>query len=123
MTKVLVIDDDNTILSMVASILEQAGYMPVTAVGGEAGLEMAKKELPAAILLDRQMPNMDGNQVLMQLKDGANTRDVPVIMLTTDNKVSDVSTCLEIGAVDYIVKPFNKDNFLIRLDRALKNTK
>ncbi|MDH5723819.1 MAG: response regulator [Alphaproteobacteria bacterium] len=121
MAKVLVIDDDNTILTAVEVILEGANYTSVTALSGKEGLKKVRADRPDAIILDRQMPEMDGNQVLIELKANDNTRDIPVIMLTKDNRIGDVSCCLELGAVDYIVKPFDSDNFLMRLSKALKD--
>ena len=123
MTKILAIDDDTTILNAVEAILEGAGYTSVTALSGKEGLKKVQADKPDAIILDRQMPEMDGNQVLIELKANDNTRDIPVIMLTRDNRIGDVSTCLEMGAVDYIVKPFDSDNFLIRLGKALNDAK
>ncbi len=123
MTKVLIIDDDDTIITMVSAILEDKGYDSITALGGKEGLEKAKADQPDVIILDRQMPELDGNAVLIELKANEKTRDIPVVMLTRDNRVGDISSCLEMGAVDYIVKPFDSDNFLIRLGRALKSNK
>ncbi len=119
MATVLTIDDDDTILSMVEAILEKAGHTSVCASGGQQGLEIVQDNQPDAILLDRKMPQMDGNQVLIELKADEKTCDIPVIMLTGDSGINDVSACLELGAIDYIVKPFNHDNFLTRLDRVL----
>ncbi len=120
--KILVIDDDGTILMQVEQILKKNGYTPVCANDGEIGLEKAISEHPDAIILDRKMPKMDGNETLMQLKANDLTKNVPVIMLTGDNRVTDISTSLDLGAVDYIVKPFDQDNFLVRLERALKQS-
>lgn len=83
----------------------------------------ARSHQPDAIVLDRQMPKMDGNQTLIELKADETICDIPVIMLTGTNRVSDVSCCLELGAVDYIVKPFDADNFLIRLNKAIQDRK
>ena len=117
--KILVIDDDEVILMQVEQILEQNHYRAICAGNGKTGLEKAAAQRPAAIILDRRMPEMDGNETLVELKAAAATRDIPVIMLTGDNAVSDVATSFELGAVDYIVKPFDADNFLIRLRKTL----
>ena len=121
MAKILIIDDDNTILTAVETILENAGYTSVMALSGKEGIEKARNDNPDAIVLDRQMPEMDGNQVLIELRADESLRDIPVVMLTRDNRIGDVSSCLEMGAVDYIVKPFDKDNFLIRLGKVIKD--
>lgn len=123
MTKILAIDDDKTILRVVESIVENMDYEVIYALNGEEGLEKAKYHLPDAIILDRQMPRMDGNQVLMELKNDDTTKDIPVMMLTGDKRVSDITSSLDLGASDYIVKPFDSFNFVVRLNKILnKNT-
>lgn len=119
-TKVLVIDDDETVLVQVEKILSDHDYTPICARSGKSGIEKAQSENPALIILDRRMPEMDGNETLTQLKAHETTHDIPVIMLTGDNAIADVSKSFELGALDYIVKPFDQDNFLIRLKKALK---
>lgn len=117
--KILVIDDDDTILMQIEQILEQSSYTSVCARDGKAGLEKAGSEQPDAIILDRRMPEMDGNETLIQLKADETTKHIPVIMLTGDSRITDISTSLELGALDYIVKPFDIDNFLMRLGKVL----
>ena len=119
--KILVIDDDDTILMQVEQALEQHSYTPVCANDGESGIKKATEEQPDLIILDRRMPEMDGNETLTQLKAENTTKNIPVIMLTGDSKVSDVASSLELGAVDYIVKPFDVNNLLIRLKKALND--
>lgn len=123
MKKVLVVDDEKTTLAIVEAILEDNGYSVIVALNGTEGLMKARSHQPDAIVLDRQMPKMDGNQTLIELKADETICDIPVIMLTGTNRVSDVSCCLELGAVDYIVKPFDADNFLIRLNKAIQDRK
>lgn len=121
--KILIIDDDETILMQVEQILEQDNYSPLCVNNGEEGLEKASTELPRVIVLDRRMPEMDGNETLIQLKADNTTKNIPVIMLTGDSQISDIQTSFDLGAEDYIVKPFDKDNFLLRLKRVLKASK
>lgn len=121
MPTVLAIDDSKTTLKIVTSLLTDNGFEALTAVNGKEGLDKAQNQKPDAIILDRQMPEMDGNQALLELKAGNDTKNIPVIMLTADDRIGDISTCLEMGAVDYIVKPFDEDNFLIRLKKALRD--
>ncbi len=123
MTKILTIDDSATILKIVSEILTSNNYIALTATDGKEGLLKAYDEQPDAIILDRQMPEMDGNQVLIELKSQEHTKDIPIIMLTGDSQIADISSCLELGAVDYIVKPFDTDNLLIRLKKALRESK
>ena len=118
--KILIIDDDETILMQVEKILTKNGYNPVCVNSGKEGLQKAFTEKPDVIILDRRMPEMDGNETLIELKADEYTKNIPVMMLTGDNRIEDVSSSLELGAVDYVVKPFDQDNFLMRLEKALK---
>ncbi len=120
--KILIVDDNEVIRMQIEAILQQSGYTSVCAENGKSGLEKAITEQPHAIILDRRMPEMDGNMTLIQLKDNETTKDIPVIMLTGDDRVTDISTSLELGAVDYIVKPFDHSNFLLRLSKALEQS-
>ncbi len=117
--KILVIDDDQTILDIVESVLEEYKFDTILANNGEDGLNKAKTEKPNAILLDRKMPGISGNEVLKRLKKDEKTQNIPVVMLTGDNNVNDVAKSLELGAQDYIVKPFNNENLIMRVKNAL----
>lgn len=116
---ILVIDDDLTLLSIVESVLEAYSFNVITAENGEDGIEKAKTHTPNAILLDRKMPGLSGQDVLKTLKKDPKTKDIPVVMLTGDNNVSDVAKSLELGASDYIVKPFDNENLLMRIKNVL----
>ena len=118
--KVLAIDDDSTIIQMVEAVLTRCGYTALTACDGPSGIEKAQLERPHAIILDRNMPGQDGHQVLMELKADDRTRAIPVIMLTGDQRVSDVQASLDLGAVDYIVKPFDVQDFAQRVEKVLQ---
>lgn len=118
-TRVLIIDDDEIITMQVERILEKNGYAAICAHHGREGLEKAAAEKPDLIILDRRMPEMDGNETLIELKADHDIRHIPVIMLTGDQRVSDIRTSLDLGAVDYIVKPFDMDDFLTRVNKAL----
>lgn len=116
---VLVIDDDETLLEIVKANLTSVGLSVLCAYDGEEGLEMARAALPGMILLDRQMPGMDGNEVLEKLKEDSATKDIPVVMLTATNKADEIVGSLCLGAEDYIVKPFEMDDFRVRVKKAL----
>lgn len=120
--KVLVIDDDQIITMQVLEIITQAGLNVITAANGRLGLESAKKERPDLILLDRRMPEMDGNETLIHLKNTEETKDIPVIMLTGDDRATDIATSFELGASDYIVKPFDADLTIKRIQKQLNST-
>jgi len=116
---ILAIDDDPTILEIVDGVLSNHKFECLKAINGEEGLKLAKSEKPHAILLDRKMPGIDGNEVLRRLKKTPETQEIPVVMLTGDNNISDVSKSLELGAQDYIVKPFNNENLIVRIKNVL----
>ncbi|MCB9983240.1 MAG: response regulator [Rhodospirillales bacterium] len=117
--KILVIDDDQTILEIIDGVLDANSFQCLKAIDGEKGIAAAKTEKPQAILLDRKMPGLNGNDVLKQLKNDPETKDIPIVMLTGENNISDVAKFLELGAQDYIVKPFNNENLITRLKNVL----
>ncbi len=117
--KILVIDDDLTLLSVVKSVLREREFTALLAENGEDGLTKAQSEKPHAILLDRKMPGISGNEVLRQLQKNPETQNIPVVMLTGDNNISEVAKSLELGAEDYIVKPFDNENLIVRLKNVL----
>ena len=118
--KILVVDDEPNIVKIVANRLKANGYEVVTAYNGLEGLEKAGQESPDLILLDVIMPDMDGYQVLSRLKDDPRTKPIPVIMVTARGQLDDVNMATELGAVDYVVKPFNPVLFLQKIHKALE---
>lgn len=116
---ILIIDDDETILSLVAANLKKSGYASLSASNGEEGIKSARKHKPDAIILDWIMPGMDGDEVLNALKDNEGTAHIPVIMLTARNEVNNVSDSLQHGAKDYIVKPYDHNHLIKRLEKLL----
>lgn len=117
--KILIIDDDPTICELIVTNLRQNGYSTIAAFSGESGLEAAKKDHPDCIILDWSLPGMDGMDVLKTLMDDDETQDIPVIMLTAKTEISHVSQSLSYGAKDFIVKPFDHDNLVERLEKVL----
>jgi len=105
--KVLVIDDDAMIRKLLESTLVRKGFKVFTAENGMDGIDIAKAESIDVVLLDWMMPEMDGMEVLAELKRNEDTMHIPVFMLTSkeDSKDIDLATCR--GAIDYIIKPFN----------------
>ena len=102
--KILIVEDDKTLLDMYKLKFEQEGFNILIALDGLIGLELIKKELPAVILLDIMMPKMDGFAVLAELKKDKSTKDIPVLMLSNLGQQSDVDKGKKMGADDYIVK-------------------
>ena len=103
---ILIVDDTPVILKMLKRQLEHWGYQALTADSGEAGLRLAEQERPDLILLDILMPKMKGREVCARLKANPKTRDIPVMFLTALGLTEHVKTGIELGADDYIVKPF-----------------
>lgn len=118
-SRVLVIDDDRFFVETVKIVLERQGIGVLSAEDGPEGLNTARSEKPDLIILDRQMPEMDGNEVLKILKSEDRTRNIPVMMLTGVNSATDIVESLNLGAQDYIIKPFTEDDLLVRITRML----
>ncbi|MCB1722052.1 MAG: response regulator [Rhodospirillales bacterium] len=117
--KILVIDDNQTTLHIIDDVLHTHNFECIKANNGENGIEAAKTQKPNAILLDREMPGLNGQEVLKLLKKDEKTKNIPVIMLTGGNNINDVAKFLEAGAQDYIVKPFNNENLIMRLKNVI----
>ena len=102
--KVLIVDDDAFLSGIYATKLELEGFQVATARDGEEGLKAAMREKPDLILLDVLMPKLDGFEVLKRLKADADTKPIPVIMLTNLGQKEDIEKGLQDGAVDYLIK-------------------
>lgn len=102
--KVLLVEDDATLIDMYSLKFKEEGYDLVTADNGETGLELALQEVPDIILLDIMMPKMDGFAVLTEIKKNESTKNIPVLMLSNLGQTADVEKGEKMGAVDYIVK-------------------
>lgn len=121
MAKILIADDDRLIASMLSYRLTNGGHRVVQAHNGEEALNMAAAEPPDVILLDIMMPVMDGLHVLQRLKGDPVLQRVPVIMLTALGHEKDVVGCLKVGAADFVVKPFNLNELVARIEAVLRN--
>lgn len=102
--KILIVEDDPTLLEMYSLKLKEDGFNFFTASDGEAGLEIAFKEKPSVILLDIMMPKMDGFAVLAKIKEDSSFANTPIIMLSNLGQKGDVDKGKKLGASDYIVK-------------------
>ena len=103
-TKILIVEDDNAILEMYNLKFKEENFNILTAMDGLDGLEIARKELPAIILLDIMMPKMDGFAVLTELKNDPKTKGIPVLMLSNLGQQADIEKGKNLGETDYIVK-------------------
>jgi two-component system alkaline phosphatase synthesis response regulator PhoP len=118
--RILIVDDEKEILNMLSLNLRIHGYKVFEANNGQSALEIAKKEIPDLILLDIMMPNMDGIEVCSILKHQVSTRAIPVIMVSAKDQISDKIDGLSAGAVDYLTKPFNLKELLMRVETTIK---
>lgn len=119
MTKVLVVDDDANIVKLIKLYLEKEDYAVVTASNGIEALDVYKRENPSIIVLDIMMPQLDGNGVCREIR---KTSDVPIIMLTAKGETFDKVLSLELGADDYIVKPFEPKELVARIKAILRRS-
>lgn len=120
MASVLVIDDNADIRDNTAEILELAGYTSFTAENGKKGIETALREKPDIIICDIMMPELDGYGVLHLLQKNPDTRDIPFIFLTAKTERSDLRKGMEMGADDYVTKPFEEIELLNAVEVRLK---
>ncbi len=122
MTKILVIDDDAAINELIKVNLELAYYKVVCALDGNKGYALAKQELPDLIILDVMMPEVDGYTVAKRIRENESTKDIPIIMLTALNMLQNKVQGFNIGIDDYIVKPFEMEELLLRVKALLKRS-
>ena len=116
---IMVIDDDKVVLKITSDTLQKNGFESCTFSNPVEALDTVSTLQPDAIILDRVMPEMDGNDVIHALQDNDITRNIPIMMLTSKSEITDITASLGLGARDYIVKPFDHDNFIIRLKKLL----
>ncbi|MEO7932133.1 MAG: sigma-54 dependent transcriptional regulator [Chthoniobacterales bacterium] len=118
--KILIADDTPANLDVLTGTLEPHGYEVLTAPGGEVALKIAAKAIPDLILLDVMMPGSNGFEICRELKRHAATRDIPVIFITARAETASILNGFRVGGVDYILKPFEAEEVLIRVETHLK---
>jgi PleD family two-component response regulator len=116
---ILIVDDTPANLNVLSAILGKRGYRVRPAINGALALKAAQKAAPDLILLDVQMPGMDGYEVCRQLKSDAQTRDIPVVFISALDDVLDKVEAFQAGGVDYITKPFQIEEVLARVEHQL----
>ena len=119
MAAVLVVDDDPTVREVVISYLTKAGHTVTSAADGNEALASVAKRAPELVVLDLMLPGVDGLEVCRRLRGAGN---IPVIMLTAKGSVSDRVVGLEVGADDYVTKPFSPRELVLRVDSVLRRT-
>jgi len=118
--RILTVDDELSILKFLRSNLEDRGYTVISATNGEEAINIVERELPDFIILDVMMPKMDGFEVCRRLREWS---QIPIIMLSARGDESDKVQCLDLGADDYIVKPFSANELVARVSAVLRRTK
>lgn len=117
---VLVVDDEKDILELVEYNLTKNGYSVLCASTGEEGLELARAKLPDLVVLDLMLPGLDGLDVCKMLKSTEKTQKIPVVMLTARGEEPDIVAGLELGAEDYVTKPFSPRVLVARIRAVLR---
>jgi two-component system phosphate regulon response regulator PhoB len=113
--KLLVVDDEKDLLEVARYRFEKEGYSVLTAESGERALELVRREAPSAVVLDVMMPGLDGLDVLRRLRSSPETSALPVILLTAKGDEADRVVGLELGADDFVVKPFSPRELVARV--------
>jgi DNA-binding response OmpR family regulator len=121
--KILIVEDDRDIVEMVEYNLKQEGYVTIHAFNGEKGIELAGKEKPDLIILDLMLPAIDGFEVCKALKQQPSASGIPIIILSAKSRETDKVVGLELGADDYVTKPFSPRELIARIRAVLRRHK
>ena len=121
-SRILVVDDDPMILELLVTRLELAGYQVVAARDGHEALKRIPDVHPHAMILDVNMPRLDGFGVLQHLKSTGRILTLPVMVLTARYQASDVQEAIRLGAKDFLAKPFKDNQLFMRVERLLRST-
>jgi two-component system phosphate regulon response regulator PhoB len=121
-TTVLVVEDDLDILRLIAHNLKSSDFDVVTATDGYEAVSLAKNHLPGLVILDLMLPSLDGFEVCKELKRSPATQNIPILMLTARGEEVDRVVGLELGADDYVVKPFSPRELMLRIRAILRRS-
>jgi two-component system alkaline phosphatase synthesis response regulator PhoP len=119
--KILVVDDEQDIVTLIKSRLELSGYEVIAAYDGNEGLEKARKEKPDMVILDIMLPKIDGFQVCRMLKFDSDYKNIPVMLFSARAGEHDKATGEEAGADAYLVKPFDSNVLIAKVKELLKD--
>lgn len=119
MKRILVVEDNETNLYLIRFMLEKSGYEVIEARGGAVGVELASKEKPDLILMDVQLPDMDGLEATKRIRASEADGEIPIIALTSYAMVGDREKALAAGCTGYIEKPINPDTFMAEIEKYL----
>lgn len=117
---ILIVDDEQDVLDLLAYHLQRAGYKVFTARDGATALQKAREQLPALVVLDLMLPEVEGTDVCKRLKAEAKTAQIPILMLTAKAEEVDRVLGLELGADDYVTKPFSPREVVLRIKSILR---
>lgn len=120
---ILIVEDEKDIVKMLEYNLKKDGFKTLIAYNGEKAVELAQKEHPDLVILDLMLPGMDGLEVCRMLKKENKTASIPIIMLTAKSQESDKIVGLELGADDYVSKPFSPKELIARIKAVLRRIK
>jgi two-component system alkaline phosphatase synthesis response regulator PhoP len=118
--KILVVDDEEDILELLRFNLSREGCQVFCASSGEEALRLVRSEIPDLVVLDLMLPGIDGLEVTRRLKSDPNTKHLPIVMLTAKGEEADIVTGLELGADDYVTKPFSPRILVARVRAVLR---
>ncbi|MDD3654151.1 MAG: response regulator transcription factor [Desulfotomaculaceae bacterium] len=121
MPRILVVEDEKNILELVRYNLEREGHQAITALDGINGLELAQSQDPDLIVLDVMIPKMNGLEVCQKLRQGVQTKNIPIVMLSARAEELDQVRGLEMGADDYVTKPFSPRELVARINAMLSS--
>lgn len=121
--KILVVDDEINITQILQFSIGAEGYEVITAQNGEEAIDKARREQPDLIILDIMMPRIDGYEACRILKANPMTKNIPVVLLTAKGRDIDKRLGREVGAIDYIVKPFSPNKLIDKIHKLLSCTK
>jgi two-component system phosphate regulon response regulator PhoB len=120
MKSILLVEDEKDIVDLIEYHLKQSGFSVITALDGPSGLELARKRRPSLIILDLMLPGMDGKDICRILKSNPLTTSIPILMLTAKVEEVDRIVGLELGADDYVTKPFSPRELVLRVKAILR---
>jgi two-component system phosphate regulon response regulator PhoB len=121
--KIEIIEDDRDIVEMIVYNLKEEGYQTISAFDGDKGIELAGREKPDLVILDIMLPVIDGFEVCRTLKQQQSTSHIPIIILSAKSRETDKVVGLELGADDYVTKPFSPRELLARIKAVLRRHK
>ncbi|WP_462325728.1 response regulator transcription factor [Desulfoplanes sp.] len=121
--RILIVEDEPDILNLLAFNLENSGFETTKAVDGYDALEKVRKDAPDLILLDLMLPKLNGFEVCRKIRENPGLKHIPIIMLTAKGEEGDTITGLELGADDYVTKPFSPKELILRIRAILRRIK